>query len=209
MVDADILNQHKKILLTAGVELATNNTNSLIDDDIINGVIEVPLETMDILKQRIVNIAKNNSLILNSDKFNDTLTSYKGQLKEEFRKVFSKRIKLIEDNYSNLDDNNPLALVKNLKKDLVKFNKDIKKEYKAVLVRLVNDNLVSNLDLIVKDSSVNFKKDATKFLQNIYIKQVLEIIDMKVVVKDTILLNSLKEQMERFIFTKENSHLFD
>ena len=32
---------------------------------------------------------------------------------------------------------------------------------------------------------------------------------MKILVKDTILLNSLKEQIERFVFTMENSHLFD
>ena len=108
-----------------------------------------------------------------------------------------------------MDDDKPLELVKNLKKDLVKFNKDAKKEEKQVLTVLVKENLVSNLDLIVKDSNSTFKKDATKFLQTIYVKQILETIDMKILVKDTILLNSLKEQIERFVFTKENSHLFD
>ena len=33
MVKEDILKQHKEILMTAGVELATNNTNSLIEDE--------------------------------------------------------------------------------------------------------------------------------------------------------------------------------
>lgn len=209
VVKEDILKQHKQILMTAGLELATNNTNSLIEDDIINGVIEVPLEAMDTVKQRVLNIAKHNNLILNSDKFNEVLISYKEELKKEFRNIFKKRIKLIEDNYSKFDDNKPMDLVKNLKKELVKFNKEAKKEEKQVLTSLVKEKLVSNLDLIVKDDNTTFKKDVTKFLQTTYVKQILETVDMKILVKDTILLNSLKEQIERFVFTMENSHLFD
>ena len=209
VVKEDILKQHKQILMTAGVELATNNTNSLIEDDIINGVIEVPLEAMDTVKQRVLNIAKHNNLILNSDKFNEVLIGYKDELKKQFRNIFKKRIKLIEDNYSKFDDDKPMDLVKNLKKELVKFNKEVKKEEKQVLTSLVKEKLVSNLDLIVKDDNTTFKKDATKFLQTTYVKQILETVDMKILVKDTILLNSLKEQIERFIFTMENSHLFD
>ena len=209
MVKEDILKQHKQILMTAGLELATNNTNSLIEDDIINGVIEVPLEAMDTVKQRVLNIAKHNNLILNSDKFNEVLISYKEELKKEFRNIFKKRIKLIEDNYSKFDDDKPMDLVKNLKKELVKFNKEVKKEEKQVLTSLVKEKLVSNLDLIVKDDNTTFKKDATKFLRTTYVKQILETVDIKILVKDTILLNSLKEQIERFVFTMENSHLFD
>lgn len=209
VVKEDILKQHKQILMTAGLELATNNTNSLIEDDIINGVIEVPLEAMDTVKQRVLNIAKHNNLILNSDKFNEVLISYKEELKRKFRNIFKKRIKLIEDNYSKFDDDKPMDLVKNLKKELVKFNKEAKKEEKQILTSLVKEKIISNLDLIVKDDNTTFKKDATKFLQTTYVKQILETVDMKILVKDTILLNSLKEQIERFVFTMENSHLFD
>ena len=209
VVKEDILKQHKQILMTAGLELATNNTNSLIEDDIINGVIEVPLEAMDTVKQRVLNIAKHNNLILNSDKFNEVLISYKEELKKKFRNIFKKRIKLIEDNYSKFDDDKPMDLVKNLKKELVKFNKEAKKEEKQIITSLVKEKIISNLDLIVKDDNTTFKKDATKFLQTTYVKQILETVDMKILVKDTILLNSLKEQIERFVFTMENSHLFD
>ena len=209
MVKEDILKQHKQILMTAGFELATNNTNSLIEDDIINGVIEVPLEAMDTVKQRVLNIAKHNNLILNSDKFNEVLISYKEEIKKKLRNIFKKRIKLIEDNYSKFDDDKPMDLVKNLKKELVKFNKEAKKEEKQILTSLVKEKIISNLDLIVKDDNTTFKKDATKFLQTTYVKQILETVDMKILVKDTILLNSLKEQIERFVFTMENSHLFD
>ena len=209
VVKEDILKQHKEILMTAGVELATNNTNSLIEDDIINGVIEVPLEAMDTVKQRLLNIAKHNGLILDSNKFNEVLNDYKSSLKKEFRSVYKKRIKIIEDSYSKMNDDKPLDLVKGLKKELVKFNKETKKQCKEIILNLVKDKLISNLDLIVNESNANFKKEVMKFLQSVYVKQILETIDMKILVKDTILLNSLKEQLERFVFTKENSHLFD
>ncbi len=209
MVKEDIYAQHKEILMTAGVELATNNTNSLIEDDIINGVIDVPLEAMDTVKQRLLNIAKHNGLVLDSNKFNEILSDYKNSLKKEFRSVYKKRIKIIEDSYSKMNDDKPLDLVKDLKKELVKFNKETKKQCKEIILNLVKEKLISNLDLIVNESNANFKKEVMKFLQNVYVKQILETIDMKILVKDTILLNSLKEQLERFVFTKENSHLFD
>lgn len=209
VVKEDIYAQHKEILMTAGVELATNNTNSLIEDDIINGVIDVPLETMDTVKQRLLNIAKHNGLVLDSNKFNEILSDYKNSLKKEFRSVYKKRIKIIEDSYSKMNDDKPLDLVKDLKKELVKFNKETKKQCKEIILNLVKEKLISNLDLIVNESNASFKKEVMKFLQNVYVKQILETIDMKILVKDTILLNSLKEQLERFVFTKENSHLFD
>ena len=209
VVKEDIYAQHKEILMTAGVELATNNTNSLIEDDIINGVIDVPLEAMDTVKQRLLNIAKHNGLVLDSNKFNEILSDYKNSLKKEFRSVYKKRIKIIEDSYSKMNDDKPLDLVKDLKKELVKFNKETKKQCKEIILNLVKEKLISNLDLIVNESNANFKKEVMKFLQNVYVKQILETIDMKILVKDTILLNSLKEELERLVFTKENSHLFD
>ncbi len=209
VVKEDILKQHKQILMTAGLELATNNTNSLIEDDIINGVIDPPLEAMDIVKQRLLNIAKNNNLVLDSEKFKKSLDIYKNKVKKEFREIFKKRIKIIKESYSNMDDDKPLDLVKNLKKDLVKFNKELKKESKEFLLKLINEEIVNDLDDIISEDNLKFKKEVTKFLQTTYIKQILENLDMKLLVKDTILLNSLKEQIERFVFTTENSHLFD
>ena len=192
VVKEDIYAQHKEILMTAGVELATNNTNSLIEDDIINGVIDVPLEAMDTVKQRLLNIAKHNGLVLDSNKFNEILSDYKNSLKKEFKNVYKKRIKIIEESYSKMNDDKPLDLVKDLKKELVKFNKETKKQCKEIILNLVKEKLISNLDLIVNESNANFKKEVMKFLQNVYIKQILETIDMKILVKDTILLNSLK-----------------
>ena len=39
--------------------------------------------------------------------------------------------------------------------------------------------------------------------------QLLENIDFKILVKDTILINSFKEQSDRYLFTLENSRIFE
>ena len=48
-----------------------------------------------------------------------------------------------------------------------------------------------------------------KFLQTTYIKQLLESVDFKIIVKDTTLINRVKEQGERYLFTKKNSYLLN
>ena len=67
--------------------------------------------------------------------------------------------------------------------------------------------------LFDKDVDSAIKKriitDVTKYINNNYLKQLLENIDFKILVKDTILTNSIKEQGERYLFTLENSRLFD
>ena len=59
------------------------------------------------------------------------------------------------------------------------------------------------------DGEDKLKKDATKYFKITYPRNLMETIDMKVIVKNTILINGVNEQTEHFIFAKENSHLFD
>ena len=48
-----------------------------------------------------------------------------------------------------------------------------------------------------------------KYLKNNYLKQLLENVDIKVLVKDAMLMNNVREQGERYLFTLANSRLFD
>ena len=41
-----------------------------------------------------------------------------------------------------------------------------------------------------------------------YPKQILENIELKILVKDTTLINGIKEQGERYLFTNNNSYIF-
>ena len=49
----------------------------------------------------------------------------------------------------------------------------------------------------------------SKFLNSNYKKNLLENLDMKLMVKDTTLINTIKEQSERYLFTLNNSHLLN
>ena len=64
----------------------------------------------------------------------------------------------------------------------------------------------ADIDDKLKDAMSNEMK---KFVQTNYIKQLLESIDFKVIVKDTTLINGVREQGERFIFTMMNSYLLN
>ena len=61
----------------------------------------------------------------------------------------------------------------------------------------------------IEEIEDKLKKDATKYFKITYPRNLMETIDMKVIVKNTILINGVNEQTEHFIFAKENSHLFD
>ena len=51
-------------------------------------------------------------------------------------------------------------------------------------------------------------QDFAKYMNGQYKRQLLENIDIKILVKDTTLINLIKEQTERYLFTLANSRLF-
>ena len=210
-MDVEILEQHKKIYVGASKELILNNTKSLFEDDILPFFMMPPLETMDVIKQRFLSIAKGYQLILDTAKLDECLQQYRNCLKQDILNIHCTRDDLLIKKIESFDYENIPQLLKELKKELLKLDKSIKKEIKQVLKEKNQEFLLNHIsDLVTTESDIlPFTKEITRFLQNIYIKQILESIDMKILVKDTTLLNGMKEQLDRFIFTTENSHLFD
>ena len=65
-------------------------------------------------------------------------------------------------------------------------------------------------DKKVEESIVNkVTKEATDYLKKNYQRQLLENVDIKILVKDTTLINNVKEQTERYIFALNNSRLLN
>ena len=54
-----------------------------------------------------------------------------------------------------------------------------------------------------------FTEQLEEYFNKTYIKQIVSNYEFKVLVKNTILINGVKEQGERYNFTLENSRLFD
>ena len=74
------------------------------------------------------------------------------------------------------------------------------------IVKFVNQLFTSDVDEKIKD---DMSSEMIKYVQSNYIKQLLESVDFKIIVKDTTLINGVREQGERFLFTKMNSYLLN
>ena len=94
---------------------------------------------------------------------------------------------------------------------LNELDKKIRKKCKEKMIDTGKEVIINEISNLFTNDEIPEKilTEIIKFITVLYPKQVLEMIDMKILVKDTILINSVKEQTERFIFTTENSHLFD
>ena len=92
------------------------------------------------------------------------------------------------------------------------MNRKLKKDMKMKVKEVIDKNIVNNVNqLFTKDldekTITTVSTEMIKFVQNTYIKQLLEGIDFKIIVKDTTLMNGVREQGERYLFTKMNSYL--
>ena len=93
-------------------------------------------------------------------------------------------------------------------------NKKIKSEMKEIVKLNLSQEIITKIDGLFSeniDPSIVKKitGDVSKYINGNYQRQLLENIDFKILVKDTILINSFKEQSERYLFTLENSRIFD
>ena len=86
------------------------------------------------------------------------------------------------------------------------MKEDIAKVVDKKIVKCVNQLFTPDVDKNIKN---DISSEMVKFVQTNYIKQLLESIDFKIIVKDTTLINGVREQGERFLFTKMNSYLLN
>jgi hypothetical protein len=129
--------------------------------------------------------------------------------------IKEERLKFYNDivNSFNFDNNNN-EVIKILKKDTNNLDKEIRKTFKKEIIDAFNKNIISNFDMLlngeVDDESKNeILEKFNKFMNGAYLRQLLENIDIKILVKDTILINSFKEEGDKYLYTLNNSHLFD
>ena len=209
----ELKKNHIRNYKNALFENVKNNTNVLVDEDIMSLLKKPPLDSMDIIKSKFLDLAKKNKIILNTENLNNIMDKYREDLVKiccELKKVRidSLDIKIEEFNFEK--DNDVFKLVK---KDFVSINKNIKKLVKEHvnkylekdILKKVESLFLDNVDLDVRNKII---LEFTKFVNGSYQKQLLESIDFKVLVKDTILMNGIKEQNERYLFTLNNSRIF-
>ena len=96
-------------------------------------------------------------------------------------------------------------IIKFPKKEFARINRKIKKEAKKKIADC-NQILIKGLPMLFKENTESVDKDhvvvaMSKYLTSTYSKDLIENMELKLVIKDTTLINSLLEQGERYLFT--------
>lgn len=194
-------------------ECIKKNTNSLIMVDIISIIEKPPLDSMDVIKNKFLELAKRNKVIVNIDIISSLLENYRNNLASCCDDIMAYRDEYLFSLVSahHFDGSSIFVFYK---KDFLSLDKIIKMKVKEC-ISMANDSLFNNnFSSIFKDTiDIELQKkyinDLSKFLNTNYKKTVLENLDMKLMVKDTTLINTIKEQSDRYLFTLNNSHLLN
>lgn len=218
MTDVDTLEkfrqQHLSNYKNAVIDLVKNNTDALIDNDIMSLIKSPPLDSMDVIKSKLLSLAKKEKVILDSNKMTLVLNNFRDVVMSDFQKMKKIRNDYLIKKINGFKPVRETEVIKIMKKDLDSINKEIKKSVKLSLNNNINNKLLieivdiydQSIDEKVKESII---KLFSKYMKTTYIKQLNENISIKILVKDRTLLSLVAEQGERYLFTKANSHIFD
>ncbi len=205
----DYLKQHYDNYKNGIMELIKNNTFVLFDD-IVLLVKKPPLDSMDSVRKRFLEIAKKYGIVLNTDELNHFLDSYRSLLLTSFEDIKEIRINSLNEAVSNYKDGELIIIYK---KDFIPINKTIRKNLKELIIStfdksliLYRNKLINNMNM---DTSDVFFNEIIKFIKGNYQKQLLDSFDIKILVKDTTLMNSIKEHNEHYTFTLNNSRVLN
>lgn len=209
----ELKKNHIKSYKNALIENIKNNTNVLVDEDIMSLLKKPPLDSMDVIKSKFLDLAKKNKIVLNTENLNSIMDKYRDDLIKVCRDLKKIRIDSLNLKVEEFKFEKDSDVFKLTKKDFMLINKELKKTIKEHLNKYLEKDILKKIDCLfldVVDLDIRKKitSEVTKFVNGSYQRQLLESIDFKVLVKDTILMNGTKEQNERYLFTLNNSRIF-
>ncbi len=209
----DLQKQHYNNYVEVVKETVRANTLSLLEND-INPLFETPpLDSMDQIKSKFLMTAKKEKLIIQTEELNKILKNFRKNIGKNLEKLKEIRDEEIINCFKNyITDGKNIKLTKS---EINNIDKKVKKIIREELDLCVSNFVLKKIDNVFKDSSnqsiIKAHKEIEKYFSNkgIYQKQILESIDFKLLVKNTILINGIKEQTERYLFTLNNSRIFN
>ena len=209
----ELKKNHIRNYKNALFENVKNNTNVLVDEDIMSLLKKPPLDSMDVIKSKFLDLAKKNKIVLNTENLNSIMDKYRDDLIKVCRDLKKIRIDSLNLKVEEFKFEKDSDVFKLTKKDFMLINKELKKTIKEHLNKYLEKDILKKIDcLFLDDVNLDVRKkitsEVTKFVNGSYQRQLLESIDFKVLVKDTILMNGTKEQNERYLFTLNNSRIF-
>ena len=200
-------NSYKETLLS----IIENNTNILVNEDIKSLIKKPPLDSMDVLKNKLLDLSKKNKIVLNTDELSKLLDDYRNSLDKSCDEIKNERTKILNKKVDSFKYKEAEVL-EFYKKDFISLDKVLKKILKDNMINSYEKVFKKNINKLFNDVDESIKnkiiEDIDKFITKNYMKQIMDSFDIKVLVKDTILMNSINEQNERYIFKLNNSRLF-
>ena len=106
-------NKYKNVI----IEIVKNNTAALVDEDIISLLKTPPLDSMDIIKTRILTLTKKNNIILDTEILSSLMLKYRKNLQKcikDIRNLRSDKLIEIINRFDNYD-----SIIKLMKKDFI------------------------------------------------------------------------------------------
>ena len=210
----ELKDKHLENYKLAVYEILKSNTKGLFEEDILCLLKKPPLDSMDIIKCKFLNVAKKYKTLIVTEELDRCLNLYRQDAIKIIYELEKERINFFEDKIMLFKPNKEIDVIKFNKKDFNTLNKKIKNQLKKSLLDIIDKNIVKNVNKLFTENSASdgeqsLSREMVKFLQTTYIKQLLESVDFKIIVKDTTLINRVKEQGERYLFTKKNSYLLN
>lgn len=210
----DFRQKHFENYKNAVLETLKNNTISLFEDDILSLLKKPPLDSMDVIKCKFLELAKRHKTIIQADVLDKILEDYRKEVITYISSWKKIRIGELQKIITSFSPKKESDVIKFNKKDFTALNRKLKKNMKTDISIVIEKKIVKNVNLIftksIDEKSANIlSNEMIKFVSSTYLKQLLESIDFKVIVKDTTLINGVREQGERFLFTKMNSYLLN
>ena len=193
------------------LDIIDNNTNSFVNEDIKTLISKPPLDSMDVLKNKFLDLSKKNKIILDTEELSKLLDDYRNNIIKVTDKIKKERISTLSKKVNSTKD---FKVIEFYKKDFNSLDKELKKElkssmndsYEKVFTKSINKIFSKDIDESIKNKIID---EISKFINKKYQKQVMDSFDIKILVKDTILINAVKEATERYLFTLDNSKLLN
>lgn len=207
-------NQHIETYKNAVRENILNNTNVLVDEDIMSLLKKPPLDSMDFIKCKFLDLAKKNKIVLNTEELSKILDNYRKYLLKILPEIKNLRVDSLTEIIGKVDFSKDSDVIKVKRGDFNNINKEIKKSINTYLSDGFEKQILKNIKNVFKDDVDETAKnkiitDITKYIKGAYHKQLIENLDMKILVKDTTLINTVKETTDRYLFTLSNSRLLN
>ena len=210
----EIKKQHIDNYKKALIEIIQNNTNALVEDDVKPFFVRPPLDSMDLIRSKMISLAKRKQIVLDTILLDEALDSYRNDVIkccEKIRKMIIDAFFNQVNKFDLIKNNEPITFYK---KDFVSLNRNMKSTIKNQISSSIEKKLLCKIKKMIPisvSSNVceDYMSEVTKYLKKQYQKQILDSFDIKVLIKDTTLMNSVKEQGNHYTFTLKNSRLLN